>query len=248
MVRIEIFKDVYLVAAGRYYYTHPLNCNVYLIVGGRELALIDAGAGLDDSVIESIQALGFDPKSISKIIITHSHWDHSGGAARIKEVSGAEVAVHERGAEVLEKALYPYKAKFKPVKVDTILRDGDKISLGPYELQVIHTPGHTPDSICLLMKYADKKVLFSGDTVKAWGKLGVVGAETDFKAYKRSLERLSELKVDVLLPGHEVFIVANAYEHVNLALERISQKWEDFIEFPHNPLYKRLRERWGIIP
>jgi len=248
LVRIEIFKNIYLVAAGRYYYTHPLNCNVYLIVGDKELALVDAGAGLDDSVIESIQALGYDPRKISKIILTHSHWDHAGGAARIKEISGAEVAVHEQGVEIVEKALYGYKAEFRPVKVDIVLKDGDIIPVYPYELRVIYTPGHTLDSVCLLMRYEGKKVLFSGDTVKAWGKLGVTSAETDFKLYKRSLEKLSELKVDALLPGHEIFIVTKAYEHVDLALERISQKWEDFVEFPHNPLYKRLREHWGIVP
>jgi glyoxylase-like metal-dependent hydrolase (beta-lactamase superfamily II) len=247
-MRFEILKNVYLVAAGRYYYTHPLNCNVYLIIGDKELALIDAGAGLDDSIIESLQALGFDPRKISKVIITHSHWDHAGGARRIKEISGAEIAIHEQGVEVLEKGLYPYKTMFKPVKVDIALKEGDKIDIYPYELQVIYTPGHTLDSICLLMKYEGRKVLFSGDTVKAWGKLGITGAETDFRLYKKSLERLSELKIDVLLPGHEIFIVTNAYEHVDFALECISHKWEDFIEFPHNLLYKRLRERWGISP
>jgi len=54
-MKLEILKDVYLVAAGRYYYTHPLNSNVYLIVGEKELALIDSGAGFDDSVLESIK-------------------------------------------------------------------------------------------------------------------------------------------------------------------------------------------------
>ncbi|MEM1601485.1 MAG: MBL fold metallo-hydrolase [Sulfolobales archaeon] len=247
-MKCEILKDIYLVAAGRFYYTHPANSNTYLVIGSKELALIDAGAGFDDSILKSIHELGFNPKEITKIILTHSHWDHAGGAKSLKEYTGAEIAIHEAGVKVLEEGLWPYKARFKPVKVDTPLKDGDIISVEPYKLQVLYTPGHSRDSVCLLLEHPEGKVLFSGDTVKSWGNIGVTNYETDFKEYKRSLERLSQLKIDVLLPGHEVFVVSNAFEHINLALELISKTWEGFITFPSNPLLKRLRESWGIVP
>lgn len=242
-MKCEILKDIYLVAGGRYNFTHPLNCNVYLIDGGKELALIDSGAGLDSSLINSIQELGFNPKNISFVINTHSHWDHARGNKDIKEISKCKIAIHEHGVNVLENGPWPYNLKFDPVRVDLKLKDGDEISVGSYKLQVIHTPGHTLDSICILLRHEEKKVLFSGDTVQAWGGLGVTSAQTDFTLYKKSVERIASLKVDVLLPGHGIFILSNAYEHVDFLLEKISGVWEDFILFPH-PLLARLRSRW----
>jgi glyoxylase-like metal-dependent hydrolase (beta-lactamase superfamily II) len=242
-MRFEILKDIYLVAGGRYNYTHPLNCNVYLIDGGKDQALIDSGAGLDSSIISSIQEHGFNPKNITLVINTHSHWDHARGNKDIKEISKCKIAIHELGADVLEKGPWPYNLKFDPVHVDLKLKDGDEIGVGPYKLQVIYTPGHTQDSICLLMRYGEKKVLFSGDTVQAWGSLGVTNAQTDFKVYKKSIERIASLKIDVLLPGHGIFILSKAYEHVDFLLEKISGVWDDFILFPH-PLLSRLRSRW----
>jgi len=243
MTRLEILKDVYLVAGGRYNYTNPLNCNVYLIDGGKELALIDSGAGLDSSVVNSIKSLGFNPKDITLIINTHSHWDHARGNKEIKEVSKCKIAIHESGVDVIEKGPWPYNLKFEPVHVDLRLKDGDIISIGPYDLQVIYTPGHTPDGICLLTTMEKKKVLFSGDTAQAWGILGVTNAYTDFKAYKQSIEKIADLKADVLLPGHGIFILSNAYEHIDFLVDKISCIWEDFILFPH-PLYSRQRLSW----
>ncbi|MEM1524952.1 MAG: MBL fold metallo-hydrolase [Nitrososphaerales archaeon] len=244
-MRIEIFKDIFLVAAGRFHYTNLLNCNVYLINGDKGLTLIDSGAGLDKSVIESIKDCGFDPKNIKLIINTHSHWDHARGNKDIKDISNCKIAIHKLGVDILERGSWSYNLKFEPVKVDIELKDGDKINIGKYDIQVIHTPGHTNDSICLLMEYNGRKILFSGDTILAWGLLGMTNFKTDFKIYKDSLERIKNLKIDVLLPGHGIFIYSDAYEHVEFLLEKVSNPWQDFIPFPH-PLLARLRSKLGI--
>ena len=246
-MRIEIFNDLFLVAAGRFYYTNPLNCNVYLIRGRDSLYLIDAGAGLDGSVVESVKLLGFSPEEIELIVLTHHHWDHSRGARDIKELTGCKVAIHELGVTNLEsgnlfEGVNPYPRLLREkvtLKPDIGLRDGDILSLGDYEVRVIHTPGHTSDSICLLTERDGKKILFTGDTVMSWGELGVMSVETNLKMYKQSLEKLAKLRVDIMLPGHGIFIMSNAYDHIEHALEKLSSVWKDFTPFS-NPIRDKI--------
>jgi len=246
-MRVEIFKDLYLVAAGRFYYTNPLNCNVYLIRGRDTLYLIDAGAGLDNGVIESIRDLGFSPEELELIILTHNHWDHSRGAKAIKELTGCKIAIHEVGVANLEignlfEGVNPYPRLLREkvtMRADMSLRNGDILRVGDYELKVIHTPGHTSDSICLLSEVDSRKILFTGDTVMSWGDLGVMSVETNLKMYKQSLEKLAKLRVDVMLPGHGIFLLSNAYDHIEYALEKFSSIWRDFIPFS-NPIREKI--------
>lgn len=242
-MKFEVLRGIFLVAGGLYHYTNPCNCNVYLI-SGDSLILIDSGAGIDNSVIESIKNLGFDPKKIKMVINTHTHWDHAGGNRRIQEISGCKIAIHENGIPLLEREQWPHGLKVEIGKVDMLLKDNDKINAGNCEIKVIHTPGHSPDSICLFMEYEGKRILFSGDTAQAWGQLGVMDIETDFKAYKKSLEKLANLRIDVLLPGHGLVIVSDAYEHINFLLEKLSGKWGDIIPFPQQEL-KHILSKWG---
>jgi len=136
------------------------------------------------------------------------------GNRYFKNVTGCKIAVHESGVEVLEKKLWPnlhltkHGIPSRTVKVDRSLRDGDVISLGKYDFQILHTPGHTSDSICVSVNMGSKKVLFSGDTILAEGLIGEFGATVDFSEYLKSIEKITELKIDVLLPGHRVFVLS----------------------------------------
>lgn len=244
-VRFEVLEGLFLVAGGLYHYTNPCNCNVYLIDGGADsLTLIDSGAGIDDSLIKSIEKLGFNPKNIKMIINTHTHWDHIGGNKRLQEISGCKIAIHENGISLLEREQWPHGLKIEVGRVDIKLKDNDRINVGKCEIKVIHTPGHSPDSICLFMEYEGRRVLFSGDTAQAWGQLGVMDIETDFKAYKKSLEKLANHRIDVLLPGHGLVIISDAHEHINFLLKKISEKWGDVIPFPQQEL-KYILSKWG---
>jgi glyoxylase-like metal-dependent hydrolase (beta-lactamase superfamily II) len=237
LLKVEILEDLYLVAGGSYHYTNPCNCNVYLIKGKDDfLTLVDSGAGIDDSVVKSVLNLGFDYKNIKMIINTHTHWDHIGGNKRIQELTGCKIAIHEGWISLFEREQWPHGLEFDIGRVDLKLKDNDKIDIGKCEIRVIHTPGHSPDSICLFTGYKGKRILFSGDTAQGWGQLGVMDVETDFKAYRKSLEKLVNLKIDVLLPGHGVFIVSDAYEHINFLLEKLSRKWHDVTPFPQREL------------
>lgn len=252
--------SVYMVGGGGIGLSHPCDSHVYAIENGGELALIDAGSGITpkrirDRLIED----GIEPSRLKTVILTHSHWDHSRGAAWWVKETGARLAVHRLGVSTLEEKLWPashverHGAVSWPVKVDFALEDGDTIPVGDLNLTVVHTPGHSDDSISLYAKVGQQSILFGGDTCFAEGGHGTVNADTDFRAYRTSVKRLDSLKVDVLFPGHKHFVLSRAFAHIALLDRKMSGNWTDVVTsrvpfFPtwwleHDPaLYDDARE------
>lgn len=104
--------------------------------------------------------------------------------------------------------------------VDVKLKDGDKVKIGDEMFEVIHTPGHTPGSICLYGK--NSRTLFSGDTVFAYGSFGRYDfPEGNAVHLKNSIERLTKLDVLNLYPGHEIVVEGDGSKHIKMALESI---------------------------
>jgi glyoxylase-like metal-dependent hydrolase (beta-lactamase superfamily II) len=145
-----------------------------------------------------------DGRDVSRVVLTHGHFDHLGAASELIETVGAPLCVHEEDARSITTAqanggaLFGFDLAAPPA--DTILHDGDIVDAGELELEVLHTPGHTPGGICLL---AEDHV-FSGDTLF---QLGV--GRTDFpggdaRILKHSIAtKLAPLDDDVLVhPGH----------------------------------------------
>jgi hydroxyacylglutathione hydrolase len=174
----------------------PTDSNIYLI----DNTVIDAGTGFNFTRLMSIfNALKKDMGSIEWVINTHGHFDHVGGNGYFLN---AKVAIHELDAPILELGDEElsfasfFNGKIRPRPVDRRLKDGDLIN----GLRVIHTPGHSPGSICLYDESG--KVLFSGDTIFADG-IGRTdlpgGSDEDMK---KSLEKLRGLKIEKLFPGH----------------------------------------------
>ncbi len=168
--------------------------------------LIDCGSGFFlKETLEQMEEYGIDPKKIKTIIITHSHFDHCGGAGEWKKITGAKILVHEKDREALETGkgimAEEFGLEYKPVKADKILKEGDKIKTGKYEFTVMHTPGHTPGGICLWDER--NRLLISGDTLflDGVGRSDLYGG--DEKELKKSLQKIKKLgDIDVLLPGH----------------------------------------------
>ncbi len=251
---------IYLVGGGGLGLSHPTDCHTYLIDGGGEAALIDAGSGIQSEWMRSnIEQDGVSLASIRKIVLTHSHWDHARGCACWQRATGASVFVHRLGCPVLTAGRWPeshiskHGIASEPVSAPRGLEDGEEIAVGDLRLQVVHTPGHSDDSISLLVKFGERRVLFGGDTVFAEGGHGTVSAETDFRAYLNSVRRLAALRVDVLLPGHKQFILSRAHEHVALLERKLGGRWTDVVAtrvpfFPtwwleHDPsLYEDARQ------
>jgi glyoxylase-like metal-dependent hydrolase (beta-lactamase superfamily II) len=179
----------------------PLATNLYLIGDPRTQEAIAI-----DTAIPSLAllqgALAERDWTLKLIVSTHGHWDHIGDNAAVAEHTGARVAVHPADRSMLEHP-QPLWAPFEiPPSVPAVeLAEGGEVRFGDLRLRVLHTPGHTPGSVCLIE--ADSGTLLSGDTLFAggWGRVDLPGGDPG--AMVESLGRLLDLEDHVrVLPGH----------------------------------------------
>ncbi len=239
-----------MVSAGQFGLGHFADCSVYLIDCGDALTLIDAGAGIDNrKLIANIRRHGFDVHDTTYLINTHRHYDHAAGDSGIKELSNCKLCIHEKGANALEtgQGHAPPPVKFQPTSVDRRLSDNDHLQIGKYEFEIIYTPGHSDDGICILIQHPEGKILFTGDTTRAFGEPGNLNARSDILAYYKSVERIAKLNVDIMFPGHGVFVLSEASDHINYLLKRLSSSWSDFILHPAHPFWggAMIRKKLG---
>jgi hydroxyacylglutathione hydrolase len=246
MSGIALTPEVSLVGSGEsgIGISHPLDCNVYLIDGGDELALVDAGTGLDTAaILANVSALGHDPGRIRHIFLTHAHGDHAGGAAGLRAQLGARVYLAEAERAALEagdeaalgldvarrNGYYPADYRLPRCDVDQRAGDGDRVRCGRFELEVLATPGHSLGSVCLVLEGANGRVLFAGDTVFAGGKISLlVIPGCDVLALAESVRRLTSVRPAALLPGHGPFPLRGAHDHV----ERAHRAFESMLPPP----------------
>lgn len=184
----------------------PEDAFVYLVDAGSELVLIDCGAGYGTGKIEdNIRSLGWHPSQVWSIVATHCHIDHIGGLFAWKERYGSRIIAHEQDRAGIEgennelTAASMYGVDYKPVKVDLLLKgEAEKLVLGDLQFNFLHTPGHTPGSICVYIDTKDGRVLFGQDIhgpfSPAWG--------SDLKSWRASMQKLLALQADVLCEGH----------------------------------------------
>jgi glyoxylase-like metal-dependent hydrolase (beta-lactamase superfamily II) len=182
---------------------------VYIVYGER-IVVIDTGfAGAEKLILDDIRSAGRDPSDIDCIVLTHGHPDHTGSARTIRDLFGCTVAAHPQDRHAIENpdpALLSGPAPgvpplvSGPVPVGKLLSEGDMISVGKgLDLTVLHTPGHSPGSIALLLK--SEGALFTGDAVQAPGRMPIFA---DPAALVRSLRRLKAIPGLLhYLPGHD---------------------------------------------
>ena len=181
------------------------------VIAGASLAIIDPGN--DYTALMELWKLGFRPAAVKKIAITHGHLDHVLGALElvraypsVLEGGGFELILHEASPREIKESIRQFGCRL------TEVRGGETVELGGFPLEVIHTPGHTIDGICLY--HAPTRSVFTGDTVlphamaapddRAGGKL---------EHYLLSIRTLLGREIENILPGHGL-PVAGAGRHV----------------------------------
>jgi hydroxyacylglutathione hydrolase len=238
---VKLTDDVYLVGGGDYGFnlTHRLDCHVYIVDGGSELALIDAGFGPGtDDILARVAADGLDPDRIRQIVITHYHADHAGGAAAMKRATGARLLASSEAAPTIRIAdadqiglnwaksfgFYPADYEWEPAEVDREFRDGERIPIGNLELEAIATPGHCMGHYCLRLRGRDRTYLFSSDCV-FWGGAIILQnvPDSNLQQYAASCNRLAELEFDALLPGHHLISLENGRRHAEAAAREFNR-------------------------
>ena len=165
--------------------------NCYLAWGGdtKECIVVDPGYDPEE-VLAYAKSLG---KTVAAVLLTHGHFGHVGGVRTIGELTGCPVYIHE------DELSMPEGWTGGPLYYTHTYGEGDRLDLAGMELRVLHTPGHTPGSVCL----AAENYLFSGDTLfqDSCGRTDLPGGSTP--TLLRSLKRLAALERDYnVLPGH----------------------------------------------
>ena len=238
---MKLTQDVCLVGGGDYGFnlTHRLDCHTYLIDGGSELALVDAGFGPGtDEILELVRGDGYDPARITKILITHYHADHVGGAAALKRATGAELYAGHEAADTIRKAdadqigltwaqsfgFYPQDYVWEATEVEHEFGDGDRIRVGELEVEAIATPGHCIGHYCLRLVGRDRTYLFSSDGV-FWGGAIILQnvPDSNVQEYAASCNKIAELEFDALLPGHHVISLRNGRRHAEAAAREFNR-------------------------
>jgi glyoxylase-like metal-dependent hydrolase (beta-lactamase superfamily II) len=180
--------------------------NVYLILGNWSCledinSLVDTG-GTDGGILDEIGKIytGVGKKPVERVILTHEHFDHSGGLTAVKQKYDPEVYA------------------FMDIDgTNKLLRDGQVIKLGDRDFEVMHTQGHSQNSICLYC--AQERVLFSGDT-----SLDIKTPEGSYaEEFVNVLEKIVRLDIDIIYPGHGSPVTKNAQEMIRNTLINVKK-------------------------
>ncbi|MEI6558950.1 MAG: MBL fold metallo-hydrolase [Rhodospirillaceae bacterium] len=186
--------------------TAPDDAAVYLIDFGGRAALVDSGCGRSlDRLLSNVGEAGVTPERIECLLLTHCHFDHTGGAAGLRGLLGGTVIAHALDAPFIEQgdsevsAATWYGARMPPCRVDRRLAGAEtRLTLGGRIITALHVPGHSPGSQVFVVESAGRTVLFGQDV---HGPLHPA-LLSDPGDYQRSLQRLLAVGADILCEGH----------------------------------------------
>ncbi len=210
---VQLSSHLYVVYSE---YPHTDSANVYLIFGDKP-TLIDCGSPRAiPQLIRNLEHIGVSIEDIERVVVTHGDFDHIQGFHKLLELnSNLQVYLHPsdwpivEGTDSYRNASYLYGQPFIPFASQrfTPLVDGDTLDAGDTTLTVVHTPGHTEGSICLLGEVDGRAVLFAGDAIGGAMK-GLNGAVLELWAeavltWQESLHLLLTLEFEWVLNGHE---------------------------------------------
>jgi len=242
---VKIADRIYLIGSGAVGLSDPGDCHVYLIDGGDELAVVDAGCGEGtERLVKNMAADGFDPGAVSVVLLTHAHRDHANGACEIRSrlaergapvqvlTSAAEARLLadgtpvELGLDLLGYRGQPRSEVFPPCRVDRTVGDGETIPVGDLEVQAIEVPGHNPGCLCYLVKVGGLRCLLCGDVIYRGGVISLGNwPGSNLQAYRAGLTKLAGQGIDALLPGHGLWTLRDGQTHIDQAIETFAGLW-----------------------
>ncbi|KKN54981.1 hypothetical protein LCGC14_0587030 [marine sediment metagenome] len=194
----EIIKNIYHIG--------DFGCSVYLLNTQSEEGLVLIDCGMSIRAIKRISKIGLNPLQIQHCIITHFHIDHIGACSDLKDYNKkVKFYAHELDAIPIEEEGYDretaalwYGVEYKPIKLEKKFKgDLEILNLSNLRFQCIHTPGHTPGSISVLIEIEGKKILFGQDLHGP-----IIPGISNREDYQNSLRKLLNLNADILCEGH----------------------------------------------
>ena len=190
--------------------------NSYLI-GQERLSLVDPGP-IDEVQFESFMA-AIGNRKLEYLLLTHTHGDHSPGAARLHEETGATlVGMAAPDAPGQDKSFQPQQQ----------WRHGDEVDCGEYTIRLVHTPGHVSNHICYLL--LEDELLFTGDHILQGTTSVILPPDGDMTSYLDSLAHLQTLQLRFLAPGHGGVMDQPQTEISNLIAHRLKREAKILVE------------------
>ena len=189
------------------YHVGDSGCSVFLVDTKSEDGLVLIDAGMSISMIQKISKFGLNARDIKHCILTHFHIDHIAACSDLKDLNNnIKFYAHDLDADAIEErghsaktAASWYGVDYKPVNLEMrFKKEITTLKFGELEFQCIHTPGHTPGSISVLLEIEGTKLLFGQDIhgpfMKSFG--------SNLKDYQESMQKLLDLNADILCEGH----------------------------------------------
>jgi glyoxylase-like metal-dependent hydrolase (beta-lactamase superfamily II) len=182
------------------------DASVYLVCFKNRAAIIDAGCGKGhEQLVSNILSCLPDNVELSHLLLTHCHYDHTGGAEAIRNQFGCKIVCHELDAVFLEKgddevtAASWYGSSLQPFSVDIKMKlQLTKLNFEDGEIRAYHCPGHSPGSVVYLVEKEEKTILFGQDIHGPLHPMLLSNREN----YLNSLKLIKELNADILCEGH----------------------------------------------
>jgi glyoxylase-like metal-dependent hydrolase (beta-lactamase superfamily II) len=197
----------------------PLGCNCTILAdeATKDAIVVDPGGDAEE-ILARLNRRGL---RVGAIVHTHTHIDHVGATEPVQRATGAPARIHEGDLFLYD--MLPIQGQLIGIRtparaeLDTFLQDGEVVTAGPLALEVIHTPGHTPGSVCFYCRHGGQDLLFAGDTLFAGsiGRTDLWGGDHDaiLRSIKRRLLTLpGETQV---IPGHDGATTIDREAHTN---------------------------------
>lgn len=215
---------------------HLLGCNIYLVFDQSEWILIDIGYEENvDEIVELIRQMDFPLSQCKTIVATHADVDHIQGLAKAKQLLRTTVTAHRRTKGPLEAGdrlrtfaeidAQDIHLPMPPVKVEHVIEEGDRLTVGGLNLDIWRTPGHTDGQVALRMG----NLLFSGDNIYRDGGVGAIDAHhgSHIPDFIKSLKRIRSSDVEWLLPSHGPIFRKN-----NALIDNTIARLESYLHMP----------------